>query len=689
MLSFCTGARRFLAQGSSKPVKPWQRAAFAVVAVLALCHGDLPTDGLAAGLVTTQWLALLAGLALGQRVWRFCWALAAALALFAWTLHPAHWALSMIVMGTALPFVSRATQSGTKTRRWVAAAVGLAVGVPATFVVVIRLAGGPAQALLNQELRGLWPKDWLDAAHLTAAGFALLLGYYLADPNSSEKKRTAVSMQVLAAAGLLALLLVRTSWFASTLTWPHEMQWCEAPLLLNLLKLRLGETFYGPMDACNSYSYSPLLELIHHALLSPWGLDLTLSVNRALNFLWHGLSVCLLAWSLGPYALRQGARRWASGAVFLMVTTLAVTASFLTAVLHPDHLLMLGMSAAIVLVVAERRLPRWLFWTGIVLVPVFATLSKLTGAGVGVGLVMAFVWPWRPKPLLVLLVSGVLSLATIPLYDATLGDFSQYAIALQASHPIRWSAWFTAFTSGAGRFFVVALLALGAAWWFSKRRHEDEESSPAAVRDATRLALLTVGIMLPSMVAYLKVGGRENSLVPMTLGATAIVVRLLPLLSKVHAKCFGPAALCCLISAAPPSPSPSAEQRTAASRLHQETISLLTGELAEERNTLFYNSTSAWIAADAKHVPLDRWQTISELELARNPAAESFWQRLTSGHYQSVVLNGHVLQERYSNHAARLRDVLERNFERVHPQRDPGPDPAGPMLFRYRAGTRP
>src|SRR5690606_12735893 len=97
-------------------------------------------------------------------------------------------------------------------------------------------------------------------------------------------------------------------------------------------------------------------------------------------------------------------------------------------IVHPDHLLMVAFAAAIALVLGERRMPRALFLAGLLLVPVFATSTKLTGAGVGLGLVLAYVWPWRIAELSWLCVSAVLSLSTIPLFDATLGRFSTYAI---------------------------------------------------------------------------------------------------------------------------------------------------------------------------------------------------------------------------------------------------------------------
>ena len=452
--------------------------------------------------------------------------------------------------------------------------------------------------------------------------------------------------------------------------------------MLNLLKLKRGAALYGPLEDCNSYSYSPLLELIHHTLLAPLGASLSLPTNRSLSLLWQGVTVAVLAWALCS-GRDLGPKRWPLGVGILAGLWLVVTSSFLTSTLHPDHLTMLAFSLAIALVVAERRMPPWLLRAGLLSVPVFATMTKLTGAGIGLGLVVAFLWPFRGGPLLWLAASAVLALGSIALYDTTLGPFSTYAIGLQASHPIRWGAWHTVWGTAPGRWFLVAIGAAAAARLATRGRASAEDA--ARVRDAIRLVGLTSAFMLPSLVAYLKVGGRTNSLLPMTIGAAAVLLQLAPLVpSALRSLALAPCALCMLWGVAPPSPVASLADRRAVVARHRQTVSLVKQELDRGRRTLALGDVAAWIDAGGASVPLDSWQTVGELEVGKHEQAEAFFRRIRDGYYQSLVMSRHVLSAQYSETAPRLRQLLKTHFVLVSPQSMPPEDEVVPLLFRRR-----
>jgi hypothetical protein len=316
----------------------------------------------------------------------------------------------------------------------------------------------------------------------------------------------------LAMALLVALLVMRVGWLLTTISVRTDaLIWSEPPLLLNLLKLHAGEVFYGPMTRLNSYSYSPALEHLQYALLRPVGLELSLRAHRALGALWQVLAAsCWLA-ALGPWLkLRLGAR------LGLWLAALGLTFSSLLAPhLHPDHLLMLCLCAGFWLVTRERR-PSRLELVLLVAVPVAATMVKLTGAGVGLGLALAYAWErdWRRLGWLAL--SGALALSTIWVFDATLGHFSDYAIRLQASHPWDEQRALSVWKTPPVLLFSSALLVWGWRW--------REAPRAPATRCALRAALLTFGIGLTSLAAYAKHGGRDNSLLPFTLGGALVML---------------------------------------------------------------------------------------------------------------------------------------------------------------------
>jgi hypothetical protein len=247
----------------------------------------------------------------------------------------------------------------------------------------------------------------------------------------------------------------------------------------------------------------------------------------------------------------------------------------------------------------------------------------------------------------------------------------------------------SAFSAPEGRVFIASLAALALAraaarGSFGDRLSPDSESRlRAAAGDGIRLALLTAAFLAPSLVAFLKVGGRANSLAPMTIGGAAILLRLACAApAPVRQSIFAPAGLALLLSVAPAEVPVSPADARAAERRLDETVVMIRKELAEGRSTLFYGGTAAWILAGARAVPLDRWQTVEELVLGGRPEVEAFHDRLRRGYYGSVVLGAQVLSPRYSRDAGTLRDILTTHFDPMTPSR--GDDEGQPLLFHYK-----
>ncbi|MFO0669085.1 MAG: hypothetical protein U0235_05555 [Polyangiaceae bacterium] len=70
-------------------------------------------------------------------------------------------------------------------------------------------------------------------------------------------------------------------------------------MLTNALKLANGEPLYGAPERLDSYSYSPLLDVVHRALLRPFGVELELFAHRALILADQAVAFLVLAFALG------------------------------------------------------------------------------------------------------------------------------------------------------------------------------------------------------------------------------------------------------------------------------------------------------------------------------------------------------------------------------------------------------
>ncbi len=654
--------------------------------VLAFSLTVLPITPWKGAALGALWFGLLLGTAAPlARGWAL-WLALAVVTLSGFGLDPALWLLSACTWCVALPFA----YASAADRRAVLPASTLAVVLPALAIVGLLGAGGPGATALRMELTAGWPTSEESLGALLATFVAGAVSF-ASVCDGARIPRLAKWLSTMAGAGLVLLLLVRGRWMLSSITWPHELQWSESPLLLNLLKLELGVPVYGPAEDCNSYSYSPLLELLHTALLRPFGLNLSLTANRALLLLWHILATLTLCWALLPYTKsfirkihESAAPSWLAAvatSAFALCAWLAVTSSFIAPLLHPDHLMMVAFCLAIALVLGEERLPRWAFRLGLVAVPVLATSAKLTGAGIGLGLVLAFAWPWRPVELGWLALAAVLSLATIPLFDATLGQFSAYAIELQASHPIRWQLWSDSLRSGAGKALLSAAAMVLLVWMAQRLQPSNDGSKRRALKDAGRLALLTLGFSLPSMLAYLKEGGRENSLLPWVISATALGIRFSPLLAS-RWPLFAPAALGVLLLAAPPERTQSQQERANASARAEKLATLAQHEVQLGRSTLLYGATSLWLSVLPDQLPLDRPQSIYELALAKHPALRTFRKRLSSGYYDSIVLSSHLLEEEQPRRTG-FGAIIGQHFRLLSPESEPGPGEVTPLLYRF------
>lgn len=575
-------------------------------------------------------------------------ALLAALALVMLALEsPETWC--RVALATLLWSVGAASLAAI-ARRELALLLGVGVAAPLTLGVALWLASESARLLISGAVGGA--AFDARAVHDVCQWLAIVVLLVVATAPATPARKRFVPCLALVVCGVL--LVSRSLWLASRLGLRTDMLiWSEAPLLINLLKLHAGEVFYGPLSRPNSYSYSPALEHVQYLLLRPWGLELSLIAHRSLGVLWQLVAAWLLASGLAPWLALRGV-----GRAFVWLFCLGILLSSLLAPhLHPDHLLWLCASGAYWLVL-RREAWRRRELALLVTVPALATMTKLTGAGLGLGLGLAYLVERDYRRLAWLVPAALLALSTIPLFDATLGHFSDYAIRLQASHPLERGRLLGAFWTPPLLAFAVAGVACV---WPS-----DELASRDVTRAARRVWLLTLGFGIPSLVAYAKHGGRPNSLLPFAVGAALVLLLFAaskdsPTPSRWHRVSIA-AALLAIVT--PISPVLFGARRASLVDTHRTTVSWLAHSARAHRRVLS-SSISARIDAGILEVPDLSLHLVSELVLGKHPESRLFDERIRERYYDGLMLAASALFE--NDALAPLRGSLMQGYVVVGP----------------------
>src|SRR4029079_1599130 len=194
-----------------------------------------------------------------------------------------------------------------------------------------------------------------------------------------------------------------------------------------------------------------------------------------------------VVWALRPALAKLGP---AMRACAIALLGLAALSKLLAPALHPDHPLLLCYALAIAVVYAGERMPSWLHDLLLVLVTPVAVGFKLSGGGIGLALALIYAhrfWLDRSqrRPLVLVGISGVLSVATVPLFDRTLGRFSFYAIGVQRSHPMEWRHFlepnWLAFAAFTARAIAVVTVVVHVAVTAATERRRIEELVALAV----------------------------------------------------------------------------------------------------------------------------------------------------------------------------------------------------------------
>jgi hypothetical protein len=209
-----------------------------------------------------------------------------------------------------------------------------------------------------------------------------------------------------------------------------------------------------------------------------------------------------------------------------------------------------------------------------------------------------------------------------------------------------------------------------------------------------RLALLTGGIGLVALPAYLKVSGRDNNLMPLLFGSMLVIF----VAATEHAAGAGPhwhpalsrgLALTLALTARPLAWPLGGSERSGAIRDYEALTSTLREDTRLARRTLSLLHTNPWIAAGRRDIPRDRYSSAMELYYAHFQEAELLPRRVAEGRYDTILAVGVQLApgaDMRGQFNGGLLAALESGYDLVYPPgvREPW-RVEGAVIFRKHA----
>jgi hypothetical protein len=210
---------------------------------------------------------------------------------------------------------------------------------------------------------------------------------------------------------------------------------------------------------------------------------------------------------------------------------------------------------------------------------------------------------------------------------------------------------------------------------------------------ALSVALVSGAFALCSFPGFLKYAGRENSLVPLSIGGWAVAISVAPFAVASLRRAL-PAGLAWLVvTLIPPGPRFSAQDRREIEGVVSDATEWAAGERAQGKNVLVYSSTVMDLEAHARSISRDRLQSATELFLAGRPEFRTHLARLCS--YDALVASTHTFSDA-GTHIGTLGRMLRARvntcFDLVAPKDAKGipfwpESEGGVVLFRRKASV--
>lgn len=449
---------------------------------------------------------------------------------------------------------------------------------------------------------------------------------------------------------LLAIALYQ---IARRVVFPWDLYiWSESPFMTNMLKITSGESAFDKPEDANSWVYAPGVEYLCFAILRPLGLSLDV---RACRVIVVGLGL-LAAWaamrsSTRLYRLLAGrAEAPPTYRVFAFVTmTLLIFRNFTSDVCHPDNAY--AAHAMITLLLCVRAFEKPTLKRALIAAAFSGCgiVFKQTAAAGIVGVATLFF----------VVGHGRWSLGARIATVATGGAVAGASLFALRSHPHSKFFLFDLLSRHAvmpSR--AVELLRVGNAYphltllflmtCFAVMRVVGHEEAPATPkpRFGTSTFLVVWAALatetLLSLASYVKVMGAWNNFGIICLWATVLVLPVMfhLLEDRAAAKAHGgmalvagalAALLLCLVPLkAPPTP----KQYAYGERLEAH----LRDDLAAGRRPLLPHGTLPLLRAGARSIPLDRSNSVLELNSGELGELAGTRARLEGHHYDRIYM---------------------------------------------------
>jgi len=233
-----------------------------------------------------------------------------------------------------------------------------------------------------------------------------------------------------------ALVAVAATIMLMRAMYPFDLYiWAESPFLTNMLKIRAAQPFYGPISDANSFVYPPGMEMLHTAILAPFGLALSATANRLLVLLYGVFTAYFLTAALREMVPLSTPRSLIAFGVLYLTQAAGTTSD----TLHPDNIHILLHSVVFWLTLRALRGSLRAAVCAVFLGGV-AVYFKQTAAllGAGSGLCIAALARTDHRVRIAAPIVGI-SLTALSLTSLLRNaDAKEWVLSLMASHPVTW-----------------------------------------------------------------------------------------------------------------------------------------------------------------------------------------------------------------------------------------------------------
>jgi hypothetical protein len=427
--------------------------------------------------------------------------------------------------------------------------------------------------------------------------------------------------------------------------------WPESPFLTDLLKLHNHLPVYAAPADGNSFVYSPGLEYLCFTILQPFGLELDIRYCRLVDVVLGLLAAVFAALAIGRMAKPKNFAQngWVRFLAAWGLVWLVLSKNNMADVCHPDNLQAFHAASIFYLTLTALETRRFglgvatIIWAGL------GVFSKQTEAVAFLGPALVFAWfnPWGWKRLLVLAGLGAVTVAASVylLWSSKYGRFYTYDLLTHQGFYITklYHLAIEMLTRDRGLLLYLAIIAGFFLW----------DTGVSNRRQLICWAVIGFFSVMPNLSAYLKSMGGYNNLILFEIWfsmiAWAVFLQVLDGLavpteageagSRVRAIHAFPVARCVLMIVfllllLPTKRIPTAEHYAYCQAIEDS----VRKDLQAGRKVLVSHGTEYLIRAGMRSVPLDRCNSILELNQGGKGSLSEMPARIQSHYYDRIYL---------------------------------------------------